>query len=131
MGKSDLAGCRILVVEDEAILALLIEESLIEAGCEVIGPASRVSTALDLIRDAKPDAAFLDVSVRDGKTYDAARQLLALGIPFVISSGYGDLSLPEDLRGERRLTKPFSPEELTVEIRRLCEEVQAKAEARA
>ena len=129
MSKQALAGCRVLVVEDETMVALMIEETLKEAGCAIIGPTGRLSTALELIRDEAPDAAVLDVSVRDGKTYPVADELLARGIPFVISTGYSDHSLPENLRLEPRLAKPFSPVELALAVERLWEDVSEKARA--
>lgn len=129
MGNQGLAGCRVLVVEDEVLLAMMIEDTLKEAGCVILGPTGKLSTALELIRDEKPDAVVLDMSVRDGKTFAAAEELMARGIPFVISTGYSDRSLPENLRQTHRLPKPYSPAALTAAVKSLCEEVSAKAHA--
>ena len=128
MDKQGLAGCRVLVVEDETMLAIEIEETLKQAGCEIVGPTGKLSTALELIRDENPDAAVLDVSVRDGKTYPAAEVLRARGIPFVLSTGYSDLSLPESLREVHRLAKPFSPKDLTAAVQKLREQVKPRAD---
>jgi hypothetical protein len=73
-----------------------------------------------LVQDETLDAAILDVSIRGGKVYPAAEQLAARGIPFVLASGYGDWLLPESLRDQPRLTKPFKPQDIEQHLRRLC-----------
>jgi CBS domain containing-hemolysin-like protein len=65
-------------------------------------------------------AAILDVAIRGGHVQPVAEQLLARGIPFVLASGYGDWSLPENLRDQLRLTKPFTPADLEQQVKLLC-----------
>jgi DNA-binding response OmpR family regulator len=113
----DTAGCRVLVVEDETLIAVLIEETLEEMECKIIGPAAKLETALQLARAGEFDIAILDVTVRGGKVYPVAEELLARGIPFVLASGYGDWALPNALREQRRLLKPFTPSMLEQEVR--------------
>jgi DNA-binding response OmpR family regulator len=113
----DTAGCRVLVVEDETLIAVLIEETLEEMECKIIGPAAKLETALQLARAGEFDIAILDVTVRGGKVYPVAEELLARGIPFVLASGYGDWALPNSLRDQRRLLKPFTPSMLEQEVR--------------
>ena len=60
------------------------------------------------------------MTIRGGHVQPVAEQLLARGIPFVLASGYGDWSLPENLRDQPRLTKPFSHQELEQQVRQLC-----------
>ena len=120
MTSNSLAGRRILVVEDETLIAILIEELLQELGCVVVGPVARLDAALQLASNEALDAAVLDVTIRGGHIQPVAEQLLARGIPFVLASGYGDWSLPENLRDQPRLTKPFTHQELEQQVRQLC-----------
>jgi DNA-binding response OmpR family regulator len=113
----DVAGCRVLVVEDETLIAVLIEETLVAMECKILGPAAKLETALQLAREGGFDIAILDVTVRGGKVYPVAEELLARGIPFVLASGYGDWALPNALRDQRRLLKPFTPAMLEQEVR--------------
>ena len=90
MTSASIVGCRILVVEDETLIAILIEQALQELGCVIVGPVSKLDVALQLARDETMDAAILDVAIRGGYVYPVADLLLARGIPFVLASGYGD-----------------------------------------
>ena len=120
MTSDSLAGCRILVVEDEMLIAVLIEQILEELGCVVVGPVARLDAALRLASQEALDAAILDVAIRGGHVQPVAEQLLARGIPFVLASGYGDWSLPENLRNQPRLTKPFTQVDLEQHVKLLC-----------
>ena len=111
---------RVLVVEDEALIAIGIEDALAELGCEMVGPASSLEAAMRLAREEPLDAAFLDVTIRGGDVFPVAEILLQRGVPFVFSSGYDDWALPDAFRGYRRLTKPFTDTELATMIRTLC-----------
>jgi DNA-binding response OmpR family regulator len=113
----DAAGCRVLVVEDETLIAVLIEETLEAMECKIVGPAAKLETALQLARAGGFDIAILDITVRGGKVYPVAEELLARGIPFVLARGYGDWALPNALRDQRRLLKPFTPTMLEQEVR--------------
>jgi CheY-like chemotaxis protein len=119
VNSGNMAGRRILVVEDEALLAILIEETLQDQGCIIIGPTGKLSTALQMASDETLDAAVLDVTIRGGKVYPVAEQLAARGIPFVLASGYGRWALPEALRDRPHLAKPFSVDSLLSEVRGL------------
>jgi two-component SAPR family response regulator len=116
----EAAGCRVLVVEDETLIAVLIEQTLEAMDCEVVGPVAKLETALQLVLDEGFDIAILDVTVRGGKVYPVAELLLARGIPFVLASGYGDWALPKALQDQRRLLKPFTSAMLEQEVRVLC-----------
>jgi two-component SAPR family response regulator len=117
MTLDTMTDCRILVVEDETLIAMDIEAALDALGCEVVGPTGKLETALQLARGEELDAAILDVTIRGGKVFQVADQLLARGIPFVLASGYGDWALPEHLRNQPRLIKPFTSAELEEKIR--------------
>jgi CheY-like chemotaxis protein len=115
----------VLVVEDELVIAVTIEDVLRALGCEIVGPVATVEKALKLARDEMFDVAILDVTIRGGKVYPVAELLLARGIPFVFASGYGGWALPEALRDQPRLTKPFTVAALEEQIRLLCNAAKA------
>ena len=117
---TSLAGCRILVVEDDMMIAVLIEEALQGLGCFVIGPAAKLDVALRLASDEVLDAAILDVTIRGGHVFPVAERLKSRGVPFAFASGYGDWALPEAFRNQPRLTKPFSTQELETRVQFLC-----------
>lgn len=113
-------SCRVLVVEDEALVAFMIEDALNQLGHEVVGPVGKFDTAMKLAREEHFDAAILDVTITGGKIFPVVELLIARGIPFAISSGYADWSLPENLKGHPRLAKPFSEAELDSMLVSLC-----------
>src|SRR5450432_1520295 len=116
MSNDTIAGCRVLVVEDEMLIAMEVEDALQALGCQILGPVATVDRALKLALEETFDAAVLDVTIRGGKAYPVAEVLLARGIPFVFASGYGDWALPEILRNQPRLTKPFTVAQLEEQI---------------
>lgn len=120
MSADNLTGRRIMVAEDETLIALEIEEVLLALGCLVVGPVARLDAAVQLAREEEIDAAILDVNIRGGPIYPVAELLLSRCIPFVLASGYGNWALPEWLQGHSRLTKPFSNRDVAEEVARLC-----------
>ena len=126
MTASDAVGCRILVVEDEMLIALQIEDVLVKLGCDVVGPTGKLESALQFANEGKFDAAVLDVTIRGGKVYSVAELLLARGTPFVLASGYGDWALPEALKNRPRMMKPFTATALEEQIKLLCHEVAGR-----
>ena len=101
-----LRGKRILVVEDEPLVAMMIEDILLGAGAEIVGPAATLANALELV-DQPIDAALLDVNLAGERVYPVARRLLHRGIPFVFATGYGG---PDEEWGNMPniLEKPYS-----------------------
>ncbi len=81
-------GRRVLLVEDEALVALMIQDCLTECGHSVIGPISRASDALQAAKESDYDAAILDIDLGDGMAYPVADILSARGVPFVFVTGY-------------------------------------------
>lgn len=124
-------GCRVLVVEDETMIAVFIEDVLTALGCEVVGPTGKLETALQLASEEGLDAAILDVTIRGGRVYPVAERLLERAIPFVLASGYDDWALPESLRDQPRLAKPFTTAELEDHIRSLRGEAARRKSAKA
>ena len=109
---------RVLLVEDEALIALDTADALEEAGYDVIGPADRVPSALALLETETPDIAVLDVNLAGILVWPVAEQLLARGIPFLLLSGFGNsIEAPASLRGVPRLAKPFMPRQLLAALR--------------
>ncbi len=102
-----VAGKRILVVEDEVIVAMLIEDILTDMGATVVGPAGRVNKALDLLGAEQVDAALLDVNLAGEMTTPVAEELRRRGIPFAFATGYGDAGLRYIDKGSPVLQKPF------------------------
>jgi len=101
-------GRRILVVEDEFLIAEELRDALEDMGAVVVGPVAHVAAALAALRSGEPlDGATLDVTLGREKSFEVARALRDRGVPFVILTGYGEQGLPEDLRAVPRCQKPF------------------------
>ena len=105
--SSDLTGRRVLVVEDETLITMLLEDALDEMGCELAGAASRYQDAMDKATSLAFDVAILDVNLSGEKTFPIAAALAERGVPFVFSTGYGAGSLPAPLQKTPILHKPF------------------------
>lgn len=103
----DLAGLRVLIVEDEVIIAMLLEETLHDAGCVVIGPVPRVDKAMEVARAEPLDFALLDVNLAGEKVFPVAEVLVERAVPFVFLTGYGRSGLPATYAQRPALAKPF------------------------
>ncbi len=108
----DLQGLRVLVVEDEAAISLLLEDMLLDFGCEVIGPAARLAAALDTVNREQVDLAILDVNVAGEPIYPVAEALVQRSVPFVFSTGYGSAGIKDAYRDRPVLQKPFAQHDL-------------------
>jgi CheY-like chemotaxis protein len=100
-------GRRILLVEDEALVAMMIQDCLTENGHSVIGPVSRASDALQAAKDGDYDAAILDINLGDGMAYPVADIVSARGIPFVFVTGYDADTIDERFSTVPILQKPI------------------------
>ncbi len=107
-----LRGKRILVVEDEFLIASLIETVLAQEGCCVVGPVSTLAKALEAANTEEVDAALLDVNLAGKYVFPAAEALMRRDIPFVFLSGYGDTIIPRNRPDWQVLSKPFRNKEL-------------------
>jgi DNA-binding response OmpR family regulator len=114
----ELAGKRVLVVEDEMLIALLVEDMLADADCIVIGPFARVSDAFAAAKTEAIDLALLDVNVAGEKVFPVAHALDERGIPFLFLTGYGQSALPQDRPDWEAVVKPFFPEKLAERLAR-------------
>jgi DNA-binding response OmpR family regulator len=119
-----LSNKRILVVEDEALVAMLVEDELLRAGAEVVGPTGCVRDALRLIEGAARDgglsAAVLDIKLEDEAVRPVADRLAALGVPFLFATGYGAHSDMDGHVAVPMLQKPFGPQELIAAVEALA-----------
>jgi CheY-like chemotaxis protein len=98
---------RILVVEDELMIRMLLEDMLGELGYTVAAEAARIEEALDAAKNADFDIAILDVDLNGQPISPVADALVARGMPFVFATGYGERGLPEPYRDRPTLKKPF------------------------
>ena len=114
----ELASCDgmpkdVLIVEDDPIIALDFEDTILGFGVKTVRTAASVAKALDLIADRAPDFALLDVGLVREKSFAIAERLDALKIPFVFVTGYGaDARLPTAFVDKPRLPKPYSTDAL-------------------
>jgi DNA-binding response OmpR family regulator len=106
-----LRGRRVMIVEDEMLVAMELETLLAEQGCAVVGPAPTAARALALIEEELPDAAILDVNL-DGQTaLPVAVALNAQGVPFLLATGYSHALQPE-MQDAPRVDKPVDHDRL-------------------
>lgn len=98
---------RVLIVEDEPLIAMTVEDMLVELGYDVAGTASRIDEALALIERERIDGALLDVNVGAEKIDPVADRLAAKGCPFVFATGDGLAGLPAGHAGRPYVAKPF------------------------
>ncbi|SDB15918.1 response regulator [Belnapia rosea] len=115
-----LNGRRVLVVEDEALVAMLVEDALLDAGALVLGPVATVAEALALLERDMPDVAVLDLNLAGETSTPVADALAARGVPFVVATGYGADGLPPGHAEVPVLAKPYDPDDLTTALGRLC-----------
>lgn len=102
-----LAGLRVLVVEDEMMVSMLIEDMLTDLGCSVVGPASRLDEAIELAKTSELDCAVLDVNLGGQPIFPLADLLRERGKPFAFATGYGDAGVRDVDKGTPVLQKPF------------------------
>jgi CheY-like chemotaxis protein len=123
-----LQGVRILVVEDEALIAEDLRETLETAGCVVVGPCPQVREAVAEALGGRIDGAILDRNLKNQSSEPVAEALRRRGVPFVVVSGYADTGLPEHFSDVPLLAKPFQRGEL---IRVLAQEIGRPVAERA
>lgn len=115
-GRLALQGCGVLIVEDEAMVAMVLEDFLRELGCQAVEIASRVETALAFVAARDLDFAILDVNLKGETSYPVADMLERRNVPFLFATGYGTAAIPEKYRQRIALQKPFRKHELAEAI---------------
>ncbi len=103
---------RVLVVEDEFLVAMTLQDSLEDWGYEVVGPSGHLQDAMDLLEAEPVDAAIIDVNLAGQPIFPLAARLKARGIPFVLTTGYERSVIPEEFRDAAWLQKPVREAEL-------------------
>lgn len=103
---------RALLVEDEAVVALLIESMLGDLGYQVVGPIPRLAKALDVARSEDFDIAVLDVNLHGTPSFPIADVLVEKRVPFVFATGYGAPGIPANFKSIAVLQKPFKTQHL-------------------
>ncbi len=112
---------RVLVVDDEALIAMMLSDLIVEYGHETVGPAHSEDQALQLVASTPIDAAILDVTLGDHDCFAVAEALGARGIPFAFATGHGVQSMPDEFRERMTVSKPFDFEI----VRKLIDELVA------
>ena len=110
---------RVLIVEDEAMIAMLIELILQDADCDVVGPVASVRGALRLIERQGLDAAVVDFRLGDDDSCEIMDELDERGVPFLIMTGQEMADLPPKLRHLNIMNKPFQPEALVRAVEKI------------
>jgi len=106
-------GLSVFVVEDEALVAMNLEQMLLDLGCRVVGPAMRLDTADAMADDGlDADIAILDVNLRGVPVYPLAERLAARGMPLLFATGYGAHGLPAQWQDRPVVQKPYTEREV-------------------
>lgn len=116
-------NCRVLIVEDEAIIAMDLEMMLQDEGCDVVATVSSVKAALEQIDKHELDCAFLDINLGHEQVFPAADALAKKGVPFALLSGHTKAVVPADHRGRPALPKPY----LKQDVLRILEQLRGLA----
>jgi len=127
MSDKPLAGLHVLLVEDEALVAMMLEDMLGDLGCTVVGPAARLEDAQRLLDKEEIDAAVLDINLAGEKVFPVADRLDSNHVPFVFASGYGEAGLDQRHKTHKVLQKPYS---LAALRQALAQEVMRSAAGR-
>jgi DNA-binding response OmpR family regulator len=115
------AGRRVLIVEDEAMIAGLIESILSAAGWSVVGPVGTLERALDTIERERLDAALLDVRINGHDAFAVADVLMKRNVPFVFVSGFTRKQMPPRYRDCAYIAKPFTPDAILALLKEVVE----------
>jgi CheY-like chemotaxis protein len=113
---SSVAGKRVLVVEDELMIRMLLQDMLTDLGCTLAGEAGRIDEALALAKQSDFDVAILDVNLNGQPISPVVEILIERGLPFVFATGYGQRGVPEAYRKTPTLQKPFQADALAQAI---------------
>lgn len=113
----EFQGLRVFIAEDESLILMLLEDILVELGCEVVGSALTLRDALQTVATVDAQAAILDINLGGDPIFPAAERLRERGIPLVFASGYGATTLPPAWLGQPTLPKPFSSDQVAAILR--------------
>jgi len=116
LSKQELSNRKVLVVEDEMMIAMLIEDMLDEFGCKLVGPATNVPRALELIGKESIDVAVLDLNLDGKDTYAIADALQRKSVPFIFATGYASTGRRQEYGNRPVLQKPFQARDLSTAL---------------
>jgi CheY-like chemotaxis protein len=116
MTSARLQGLRLLLVEDEAMVAMMIEDMLTDLGCVVVDVAGSMAKGLALADKLQIDGAVLDVNLGGEKVYPVADALMAKGVPFIFSTGYSTTRIDAGYAGVPVLAKPYARDNLEKQL---------------
>ncbi|MBM6583204.1 response regulator [Microvirga sp. BT689] len=111
---------RILVVEDEAMVSMLLEDMVLDCGARIVGPAATFDSALTLAREGEFDLAVLDLNLGGTLSYPIAEVIRGRGIPLIFATGYGSNGLRDSFRDCPTLQKPFSQSDFAQAVAAAC-----------
>jgi len=109
---------RLLLVEDEALIALMLEDMVEGMGCAVTGLAPRVALGVAMADSGNFDVAILDVNVAGENVEPVAERLASRGVPFIFATGYGEAGVPLRYRDRPVVSKPFRSDQLEAAIQK-------------
>jgi DNA-binding response OmpR family regulator len=112
-----LSDLRVLILEDEVMVSMLLEDMMQELGCAAVRMTSSIADAHAALAEETPQLAALDVNVRGEPVFPFADALIAKGVPFVFITGYGVQGLPPEWRSRPVVQKPFSVDSLEVGLK--------------
>lgn len=112
MSTPELAGTRVLLIEDETLVAMLLEDALAELGCKVVGPVAHIDAARHAIEHARFDCALVDIDLRGRPAYPLAELLDKRGVPFSFVTGYDARGVDREFVRWPILGKPFNARQL-------------------
>jgi len=121
--STEMTPRRVAIIEDEGMVAALLEDMLADLGYEVVAVVGRMDRAAQLISETSADIVLLDVNLNGEQTYSLAGALASRGIPFIFSTGYGSAGLKEEWRGTPALEKPFQARDLERVMRQALSKV--------
>lgn len=118
-----LQGARVLVLEDETLVSMMVEDMLMDLGCEIVGPFARLDHALSFVAaGSQVDLALLDVNLGGERSFPLAEALSARSVPFVFTTGYDESGMPDEWRSRPALRKPFMMHEMAAVLRKALEQ---------
>jgi DNA-binding response OmpR family regulator len=119
------ATLRVLIIEDEFLIAMMLEEFLLDLNFEPVGPITRLDEALEAVKSQQFDVALLDVNLGTEVSYPVADLLTARHIPFAFMSGTGRDSFPDQHKSQLNLSKPYTLDDVSNVLAILTGRVQS------
>lgn len=126
---SSSQALKVLLIEDESLVAILVEDMLADLGHAVVATAGRMESAMKLAAELPVDLAIVDVNLNGQQTYPLATVLMNRGVPFIFATGYGAAGLLQEWRGVPTLQKPFQTRELAATILRAMQPANGEGKA--